>query len=145
MQGQGSFDGAPDLLHDWIDAETRPLDVVASWESLCDAYRALEFSDPISDTVRLEEFKWIIKEMNKFLTRMRTKLMPCREIDDAIQALLESFTPTGKVTIEGRRSLAYQKLRQRWITQAINQLSQMNQEMMEAMMAMQEGEAHGWS
>lgn len=104
-----------DALHDWIDRETSPLDVVASWENLCSTYRDLEFSDPISDSVKLEEFKWIIKEMNKSLTRARKKLMTCKDVDAVQMALQEMFIPTGTVNIEGRRSLAYQKLRQRWI------------------------------
>lgn len=113
-----------DLLHDWVEEQTRQLDVVASWESLCDAYNVLQFSDPLSDTVRLEEYKWIIKEMNKFLTRMRKKLMSCRNPDSMLDAMKNSFTPSGQVQIEGRRSLAYQKLRQRWILQMIAQLEQ---------------------
>lgn len=113
-----------DLLHDWVDEQTRHLDVVASWESLCSTYEVLRFSDPLSDTVRLEEFKWIIKEMNKFLTRMRQVLIPIGNPRDMISALRRSFTPTGKVAIEGRRSLAFQKLRQRWIQQMIVQLEQ---------------------
>lgn len=124
-----------DLLHDWVEDQTRQLDVVASWESLCDTYSVLQFSDPLSDTVRLEEFKWIIKEMNKFLTRMRSKLRICRDPDSMMMALEETFTPNGKVQIEGRRSLAYQKLRQRWILQMLSQLEQMS--------IMNEEENHG--
>lgn len=114
-----SSDMEKDLLHDWVEEETRQLDVVASWESLCDTYRALEFSDPLSDTVKLEEFKWIIREMNKFLTRMRSKLMSCKDLAATMDLLEGSFVPTGKVNIDGRRSLAYQKLRQRWVTRML--------------------------
>lgn len=117
-----------DLLHDWIDGETRPIDVVASWEVLCDVYRALEFSDPLSDTVRLEEFKWIVKEMNKHLTRSRSKLMTCRDFESARTALSSMFTPAGSVNISGRRELAYQKLRQRWVVQMLAAVDQMEQE-----------------
>lgn len=115
-------------LHDWIDAETRPIDVVASWETLCDVYRALEFSDPLSDTVRLEEFKWIVKEMNKHLTRSRSKLMTCRDFESARTALSNMFTPTGNVNVSGRRELAYQKLRQRWVIQMLAMAEQLEQE-----------------
>lgn len=113
------------LLNDWVNEQTRQIDTVASWEVLCDVYDTLRFSDPLSDTVRLEEFKWIVREMNKFLTRMRSKLMSCIDPESMILVLKQSFTPAGKVQIEGRRSLAYQKLRQRWISQMIAQLEQM--------------------
>lgn len=111
------LDLSKDLLHDWVMEETRPLDVVASWESLCDTYRMLEFHDDMSDATKLEEFKWIIKEMNKFLSRMRSKLMGSDGVDAMMECLGSSFVPTGKVNIDGRRSLAFQKLRQRWIAQ----------------------------
>ncbi len=104
-----------DLLHDWVDEETTHLDVVASWESLCETYRVLEFTDPLSDTVKLEEFKWIIKQMNAFLTRIRSPLMSCKDAGAALRVLKDNLVPTGKVQIEGRRSLAFQKLRQRWV------------------------------
>lgn len=126
-----------DLLHDWVEEQTRQLDVVASWESLCDTYMALQFSDPLSDTVRLEEFKWIIKEMNKFLTRMRSKLMSCRDPNSMVETLRDSFTPSGHVAIENRKALAYQKLRQRWVLQMIAQLEQVTM--------MNEEEDHGYA
>ncbi len=132
-----------DRIHDWAERETRALDVVASWESLCDTYHALEFSDQLSDSVRLEEFKWIIREMNKFLTRTSSKLMSAQDIDGMKTVLMKSFNPAGQVKIEGRKSLAYHKLRQRWVIQMLAQLDVMEQEQMELM----EGEEYkdGWT
>ena len=34
-------------MRDWVDEETRHIDVVASWESLCDTYDALRFTDQL--------------------------------------------------------------------------------------------------
>lgn len=116
-----------DLLHDWVDEETRHLDVVASWESLCETYRALEFGDPLSDTVRLEEFKWIIKQMNAFLTRIRSQLMSCKDAEAVLEVLKDNVVPTGKVQIEGRRSLAFQKLRQRWVVSMMRAATEMTE------------------
>lgn len=127
-----------DTLHKWIDEQTRPLDVVASWETLCDVYRTLEFTDPLSDTVRLEEFKWIIKEQNKSLTRMRGKLMSCKDIETTKTVLMQSFTPIGKINIDNRRSLAYQKLRQRWIQQMLMMLDQLEDRVVEMATEMEE-------
>lgn len=114
-------------LHDWVENETHALDVVASWETLCDTYRILEFVDPISDTVKMEEFKWIIREMNKHLTRARKKLLSCKDIPSTRKALEEMFKPTGDVSISCRSDLAYQKLRQRWISQMLAQLDMMEE------------------
>lgn len=131
MNEQGSFNST---LHDWVDIETRSLDVVASWESLCDTYEALRFVDTISDVARLEEFKWIIKEMNKFLTRTRKTLLTCQDASSMIVVLQKDLTPTGAMNLDGRKNLVYQKLRQRWITRTIATLRQY-----------EEGQEDGWT
>lgn len=112
-----SNDISKSVLHDWVEEETHALDVTASWESLCDAYRILEFVDPISDAMKMEEFKWIIGEMNKHLTRARKKLLSCQDLDSTKQALEEMYF--SNVSVTSRKSLAYNKLRQRWISQML--------------------------
>lgn len=109
-------------LHDWVESETHALDVTASWETLCDAYRILEFVDPISDAMKMEEFKWIIGEMNKHLTRARKKLLSCQDMEATRKALEEMYF-TNNVSVTSRKSLAYNKLRQRWINQMIVKLN----------------------
>lgn len=114
MQKLESFN--EDELHDWIDNETTHLDVVASWESLCETYDQLRFTDSLTDATRLDEYKWIIKEMNKFLTRMRSKLMACKEWSVANSILVEAWSPTGQTNLNDRKALAFQKLRQMWVS-----------------------------
>ena len=114
-------------LHDWVENETCALDVVASWETLCDVYRTLEFSDSISDTMKMEEFKWIIAEMNKHLSRARKKLLTCQSPESMIEVLSEMFTSAG-TTVTSRRDLTYHKLRQMWVSQMITKLTMMIQE-----------------
>lgn len=99
----------------WVEEETERIDVVASWESLCDTYETLKLSDPLSDAERLEEYKWIVQQMNIFLSKMRTKLLSCKDLEAMGLALGASLTPTGKVELGSRRALVYQKLRQQWV------------------------------
>lgn len=108
------------LLHDWVEGETRQIDLVASWESLCETYRMLEFTDPITDAMRMEEFKWIVSEMNKHLTRARRTLLSCRD-RDAMEKVLSGMFSTA-TTVTCRRELAYHKLRQRWVSQMLARL-----------------------
>lgn len=123
MTGQESVTS----IRDWVDEETRHIDVVASWESLCDTYETLRFSDPLSDAERLEEFKWIVQQMNVFLTKMRKKLLSCKDQDAMMEMLGASFTPAGKVDLSGRKPLVYQKLRQQWIRTTMARLRTMTQ------------------
>lgn len=117
-------------LHDWVEVETRALDVVASWETLCDVYRTLEFNDPLSDAMRMEEYKWIIGEMNKHLKRARTKLLNCPDPESMKDTLIGMFTPT-EAKVSNRMDLTYHKLRQMWVSGMIAKLDMMVETMRE--------------
>ena len=119
-----------DALHDWVEEECRALDVVASWETLCDVYRTLEFNDPISDTLRMEEYKWIIGEMNKHLKRAKNKLLTCSTPEAMIAVLSDMYNATG-ISVTNRMDLTYHKLKQMWVSQMIAQLNNVIENMKE--------------
>lgn len=121
METASSNTTVKDALHDWVEEETRALDVVASWETLCDVYRTLEFNDPLSDAMRMEEYKWIIAEMNKHLSRARKKLMPCSTPEAMMTALMSMFNT--ETNVVNRMSLTYHKLRQMWVNRMLSQLN----------------------
>lgn len=123
-------------LHDWIDEETRHIDVVASWESLCDTYDTLRFTDRLSDEERLEEFKWIVQQMNVFLTKVRSKLLSCRDMEAMEEVLGMSFTPSGRIDLSTRKSLVYQKLKQQWVRTELMRLQTMMAQQRQEMEAM---------
>lgn len=116
-------------LHDWVNRETQHVDVIASWESLCDTYDTLRFSDPLSDSERLEEYKWIVHHMNSFLSKTRSRLMTCHDKEAMIEVLTIILKPAGKMVLNDRRTLAFQKLRQQWIFAMINKLKLMEERM----------------
>lgn len=113
-----------DELHDWVENETRALDVVASWETLCDVYRTLEFNDPINDAMKLEEFKWIIENMNRHLTSARKKLLNCPD-PESMKEMLSKMFISEQAKVSDRRSLTYHKLRQMWVSRMIATLDTM--------------------
>lgn len=114
-------------LYDWVDTETKHIDIVASWENMCLTYDALRFSDRLPDGERLEEFKWITHNMNAFLTKTRNKLLTCQDREAMVEVLRKSLYPSGKVELGDRKSLAYQKLRQQWIMSALMKLDMMDE------------------
>jgi len=129
-------------LHDWVENECRALDVVASWETLCDVYRTLEFSDPLSDAMRMEEFKWIISEMNKHLSRARKKLLSCSDPESMREVLSNMFVST-EAKISNRMDLTYHKLRQMWVSQMISKVSSMMEQ--EIMTEEENGRTDFWN
>jgi hypothetical protein len=111
------------VLAEWADKECRHLDLIASWEILLSAYDVLGFGDEITDEQRLIEFKSVVGELNKFLTRMRNGLMRTKDIDDAIAFLTQHANTADMNNVKGRPSVAYNKLKQRWIGQSISILA----------------------
>lgn len=107
------------VLAAWADREFRHLDLVASWEELMSVYEALGFTGPDNDEMRLAEFKTVIAELNKFLTRMKNGLDKTSSIDAAIEFLGNHMNTADTGSVRGRPSIAYNKLKQRWIRQAI--------------------------
>lgn len=110
-------------LEEWAERETVHLDFVASWETLLDVYKTLAFIDPINDEIRMTEFRWIVGETNKFLTRMHTSLMKAKDIEAAVTYLQKAFNTKEASEVKDRKTLAYSKLKQQWISRAIVQLT----------------------
>ena len=110
----------------WVDEECRHLDLVASWNTLVEQYDSYKFTDGITDQQRLMEFKQVIKETNKFLTRMRNALGKVADIDSAIEVLIKQFDSKDTENIVERWQLLYNMLKQSWIRTHIQQLQDMN-------------------
>lgn len=114
-----------ELLENWISNNTTHIDFVASWEELLNIYDVLRFTEDLSDQNRMEEFKWIIAEMNKFLTRMNTSMNGASDIISVIKVLQKHMNSQQPQNINTRKSLAYNKLKQRWVVQSINEMKQL--------------------
>lgn len=120
-----------DDLHDLIEIQTTPVDIIASWENLCTVYDTLRFVDDINDAMRLEEFKWIVKEMNKHLSRAKTKLMKCEDPESAKMSMINMMSQNGQMNLTSRREIAYQKLKQIWIMNMIQMVESLQMDTME--------------
>ena len=93
---------------------------------MVEQYDSCRFTDGITDQQRLMEFKQVIKETNKFLTRMRNALSKVADIDSAIEVLIKQFDSKDTENIVERWQLLYNMLKQSWIRTHIQQLQDMN-------------------
>lgn len=110
------------FLNSWIDRSTQHIDMVASWERLVDIYSQLRFIDSLTDQDRMTEFGDIVREVNRFLSKMRKKLSTANDIDAAMMLLSESYGVGRNVVINTRQGIAFQKLKQQWIAQGLAEL-----------------------
>lgn len=124
---QNSALSETEKLHNWAFANTQHRDLVASWEELLVVYDNLRFTDPVSDELRMIEFKDIIGEVNKFLTKTRKALLDVQSVDAALGYLQSVAFIKDSTQIKTRKALAYQKLKQQWIFSAIAFLESVNE------------------
>ena len=110
------------FLNSWIDRSTQHIDMVASWERLVDIYSQLRFIDSLTDQDRMTEFGDIVREVNRFLSKMRKKLATANDIDAAMMLLSDSYGVGRNVVINTRQGIAFQKLKQQWIAQGLAEL-----------------------
>ena len=110
------------FLNSWIDRSTQHIDMVASWERLVDIYGQLRFIDSLTDQDRMTEFGDIVREVNRFLSKMRKKLSTANDIDAAMMLLSDSYGVGRNVVINTRQGIAFQKLKQQWIAQGLAEL-----------------------
>lgn len=110
------------FLNSWIDRSTQHIDMVASWERLVDIYSQLSFIDSLTDQDRMTEFGDIVREVNRFLSKMRKKLATANDIDAAMILLSDSYGVGRNVVINTRQGIAFQKLKQQWIAQGLAEL-----------------------
>lgn len=110
------------FLNSWIDRSTQHIDMVASWERLVDIYGQLRFIDSLTDQDRMTEFGDIVREVNRFLSKMRKKLATANDIDAAMMLLSDSYGVGRNVVINTRQGIAFQKLKQQWIAQGLAEL-----------------------
>jgi hypothetical protein len=110
------------ILADWAEKECQHVDLIASWETLLAVYDVLGFDGPDNDEIKLAEFKQVVGELNKFLTRMKNGINKSATISDAVEFLMSYSSTTDMTGIRTRSSVAYNKLKQRWIVQSISVL-----------------------
>ena len=70
----------------------------------------------------MTEFGDIVREVNRFLSKMRKKLSTANDIDAAMMLLSESYGVGRNVIINTRQGIAFQKLKQQWIAQSLAEL-----------------------
>lgn len=111
------------FLHEWTEQKCAPVDLISSWTELVSVYKHLEFLDELSDEDRIKEFKHVVRETNRLLTRVRNAVTSAVSIDAAIDYLGSQFSPSRNSDVVSREDVAYQALKQRFLRQSIAELA----------------------
>jgi hypothetical protein len=127
-----------ETLGDWIEDQCTQRDFVASWETLLSIYDQMGFTDSITDAQRIEEFKYVIHETNRFLSRIRGALRKATDMEAAVEVLRRAYGSNDSQAPWERRSLVFMRLKQDWVVARVNELEQTIRTMMM-------GDTDGWT
>lgn len=120
------------FLQEWADRNCQPVDLISSWTELVSVYKHLEFVDDLNDEQRIKEFKHVVRETNRLLTRVKNTLTTCRSIKDAIEYLSTQFAPSRNSDVTDRQDVAYQALKQRFLRQSIAEMTAVYENLFES-------------
>lgn len=120
------------FLMEWTERNCQPVDLISSWTELVSVYKHLEFVDDLNDEQRIKEFKHVVRETNRLLTRVKNTLTTCLSIKDAIEYLSSQFAPSRNSDVTDRQDVAYQALKQRFLRQSIVELTAIYENLFES-------------
>ena len=90
------------------------------WDSIKQTYEGMGFTDPMTDSQRIEEYSYISEQLHKFIAKKHTELMRYREalpnMYDAVEDVIQNLSETSK----DRKMLVYYMLRDSWLIQLKN-------------------------
>ena len=98
-------------------------DFQSMWFALNAKYKALDFHDDLTDTKRIEEYKYVVSQFRKFLENVRKTVDDCisvDEIQDVIEYVLENSREYGKE----RKEIVYNFVRDDWLYEALGFIEQ---------------------
>lgn len=85
------------------------------WDSIKLTYESMGFTDPMTDSQRIEEYSYISEQLHKFIAKKHTELMKYRDslqdMYDAVGYIIEGLAETSK----DRKMLVYYMLRDSWL------------------------------
>lgn len=100
-----------------------PRDFQSMWFALNAKYEALAFKDDISDSIRIQEYKYIVQQFRKFISGQHDVFMGCVSADEMLQLIdniLTNATEYGKE----RKEIAYNFVRDDWLYELQNYIMQ---------------------
>ena len=99
-------------------------DFEQSWMDLNQLYGQLGFSDNLTDAERIKEYKYIHQQLKKFIGSKRGEVLACNSIVEMVN-LVEQMILRQREYGDTRADIAYNFMRDHWLTGLYNVLSQM--------------------
>lgn len=106
----------------------RANDFEAMWYMLKDQYKNLGFTDQMTDQQRVDEYKWIVQQLRKYMFSKQDGILDCDSVEDMV-ACVDKLIGTADEYGEDRKHVVYNFVRDHWLYELRNHLSNMLIEM----------------
>jgi hypothetical protein len=106
----------------------RARDFESMWFICKTTYENLGFEDA-SDQQKIDEFKWIVQQLRKYMFSKQDAIIGCKDIDTMISAVDGLIADAAEYGDE-RKVIAYNFMRDHWLFELRNYLVQLWQESM---------------
>lgn len=102
----------------------RANDFEAMWYVLKDQYDNLGFSDQMSDQQRVDEYKWIVQQLRKYMFSKQDDILGCDSVDEMV-ARVDDLIGRAEEYGDDRKHVVYNFVRDHWLYELRNHLSNM--------------------
>jgi len=99
-------------------------DILGYWHDIKCRYESMGFTDRLSDKDRIEEYDYITRQMNKYISSHQKAVLAD---DDLVRMLAEASDMHAHAPFEGRerRQLVYFSMRDDWLRMLMGLIGQM--------------------
>lgn len=100
----------------------RAKDFHGMWFIIKQNYEELGFSDPMTDQQKIDEYKWIVQQLRKYMFSKQDEIMACESIEDMID-FVDMLIGKADEYAEERKKIVYNFIRDGWLYELRNYLS----------------------
>lgn len=103
-----------------LELAFEPRDFQSMWFALNGKYKALDFQDDISDSVRIQEYKWIVQQFRKYISSHKEDILfDCQDGNEMLECIGNLLGNAAEYGDE-RKVIAYNFIRDDWLMELQN-------------------------
>lgn len=107
----------------------RAKDFEGMWFTLKSMYSDLGFTDDITDQQRIDEYKWIVQQLRKYMFSKQDEILACDNLTEMV-AKVDDLIGKADEYGDERKKVVYNFLRDHWLYELRNHLSNMIMDIM---------------
>lgn len=106
--------GVPDV-EEWLKTMFKTPPYFDYWQSISQWYKTFEFSDPIDDATRLEEYAAIYQQFRKYIGSRMATVMGMQEHLDSLVVWIDDQLSKSDVYPKNRVDMVYNAMKVDWL------------------------------